>query len=687
MSLKIGISQHIEILVNRLDFLKSKRGSIIAISGEEGFGKTYLCKVFAEKSKQLIPEMNIIIEKLPEPIGNFNISQMQSLKPFSNALEQLFMGKGYKSESAKSKFYKRVGLTLLASVPIIDSFFYAAKELTKDWSDYKKEQAQEFKIQSSHQVYSVLLEKLKEISSSKPLMIIFDDFHFADAQSIEFLNFLSKELQSLPIMFVITYKKSMLNTFASPLLSLLKLNEENPNFSYIELKEFNRDEINSIIPYFISNYKYNEEFEKWLYENSFGVPGVLVEYLNYFSSHNPFRSDGSLIDNFRTSEFLPSSLHAAFSKTVEKLSDEEKNILSICSAEGREFTVLISSNLLNTDVLSAIKKLKLIQQKYGIIRSLGPHKRYGVKTTLYEFTQAFYKKFFENLLEYEEKVVLHGQISAILKERYNSATNEFEKQEIAPYLAAHSIESGDIETAKSMLLVTARSAQRYGSKEILKEIYDKFNELGFDEQSDDPDVIAIKQIFNGNFIGDVEDQSSSKVELQGEDNTISIQIDLQNIRKVLVEYFHQHRYNELVNYANEIFEKYEEKINSIDKAQLLAIVLRAYVELEEFTLAEKVLNEALEIVKDYRHPVTDCFVYNAAAVYYYWSGYKEKAYSYLQKAAKKTLNLSAELKLLTLANIAMIYKDEQPQKAKIYLESVRKLANKLNFSEFVEEVI
>ncbi len=685
--IKIGISQHVDLLIKSLDLLKSNRGSIIAIQGEEGFGKTHLCNVFAEKSKQMMSDLNIIIEKLPSPIGDFNISQMQSLKPFSNALEKIITGQSYESETAKSKFYKRVGLTILASVPIIDTFFYAAKELSKDWSEYKKEKASEFRTNTSQQVFAVLYDKLRDLTSNQSLMLIFDDFHFADAQSIELLNYLSKKLETLPIIFVITYKKSILKTIASPLFNFLKSNENNSDVTFIELREFNKDEIKSLIPYFINNYKFSEEFEQWLYENTFGVPGVLSEYLHYFAEHRPFKEDGNLIDNFQSLDFMPSSIHSAFSKTVEKLSDEEKNILSICSAEGREFTVLITSKLLNTDVLTAIKKLKLIQQKFGIVKSLGPQKRYGVKTTIYEFTQAFYKKYFENLLEYEEKVAIHGQISAILKERYEATTNEYEREEIAPYLAAHSLEAGDKETAKSMLLVTARGAQKYGNKEIIKDIYNKFSELGFDANADDPDTIAIKQIFNGYIVGDSENKATDNASGIANLDASNKRLDLQSVRKAMVDYFHQNRFNEVINYANEIFDSNSGSINPIDKAQLLAIVVRSYIELKEFALAEKSLNEALEIIKDYRNPIADCFVYNSAAIYYYNTGYKDRAFSYLTKAAKKTLNLSSELKLLTLANIANFYKEEQPEKAKIYTESARKLAEKLNFKQLADEII
>ncbi len=80
-------------------------------------------------------------------------------------------------------------------------------------------------------------------------------------------------------------------------------------------------------------------------------------------------------------------------------------------------------------------------------------------------------------MEFEENTALHGQIAALLKQRYNEADAESIKSQIAPYLAAHSSESGDEQTAKEMMLKTAEGALEMGNADMVNSIYNSFKDL------------------------------------------------------------------------------------------------------------------------------------------------------------------------------------------------------------------
>ncbi|MFC2130926.1 hypothetical protein ACFLSQ_05790 [Bacteroidota bacterium] len=343
-------------------------------------------------------------------------------------------------------------------------------------------------------------------------------------------------------------------------------------------------------------------------------------------------------------------------------------------------------------MLTTIKKLRSLQQNTGIIRSIGAHTRYGVKTTIYEFAQAFYKKYFESQLEYEENVALHGQIAAFLKQKYNEAESEALKQEIAPYLAAHSIESGDEETAKSMLLISARAAQRYGNADIVKDVYDRFTELGAitEEDKTNPDVMAFNEIMKNIENG----ESAVLTDDNGNDNGLSngsgsseAQQDFIAIRKIIVEYYHNNRFNEAVDYALDYLNKNEEELRSSEKAQLFALMIKSYTESGQVELAEKYSMQAIELIEEHHDPIAECFVMNSLAVLRYNQNRKDEMFRYLKRAAQKAISLSPELRLLTLSNIALLTEEDEPLKSRRYYESVRKLASALNFEQFAEQVL
>jgi predicted ATPase len=691
MNKHIGIAKHIATLDKCLNDFKEGKGSILAVSGEEGYGKTYLLEAFAERAHEIMPSAKIIIEKNVSPIGSFNIANIQPLLPFIRVMEKILLGETYDKSSAMAKFMKSAGLTFLASVPVIDTLFYAVKEFSRDWRQYQKDKSSEKRGKSASSTTKEFFDTFSSMADKKQLIIMLDDFHWSDAQSVELLDLLAENIASIQIIIVVAYRKSIIDSQASPLISFVsdKVNKV-PNIIGIELTELSKNDISHLIASNFVNYNANETFEEWLYNNSFGVPGVVAEYIRYFKVHSPFNSDGSLNDNFFNSDYLPATIHSAFSKTIEKLGDEDKNILSICASEGRECTAIVISNLLNTDVLTTIKKLRSLQQKSGIIRSIGAHNRYGVKTTIYEFTQAFYKKYFESLLEYEEYVALHGQISAFLKTKYNEAEAESTKHEIAPYLAAHSLEAGDEETAKSMLLVSAQAAQKFGNSKIIKDVFERFSELGVITDEDNPDAIAIKEIMRNLESSEKSEKPTNGItsdEISTDGNYIVASQDFIAVRKVVVEYYHKNRYNEAVEYALNYLNKNEEDLRSSEKAQLLALIIKSYLEAGQTELAENYSDKALKLIEQHNDPIAECFVMNAMALLRYKQGRTEEMMSYLRKAAQKAIILSPELRLLTLSNIAILTEEQEPTKARRYFESVRRLSAALNYEQLAKQVL
>ena len=687
----IGIEEHIKIFNDKLLDLKSNKGAIFCISGEEGYGKSNLINMIAESASEKLKDIKVVIIKIQAPIGNFNLGQIQPLMPFTKTMEKLITGETFNKSSALSHFLKNAGITMLASVPLIDTVFYAVKELGRDWREYQKDKSTEIKSKSKNTATRDFFDSLLSIANKSPLVICIDDFQWADVQSIELLNLFADNISEIPILLVLSYRKSILDSIASPMLEFISNKINNKTIFNLELKEFQKEEISRLAKIYIPNYKVNLSFENWLFDNTYGVPAVVIEYLKYFAENNPLDEKGELIENFYNQDFLPSNIYVNFSKSIENLSESDRNILSICSAEGREFTALVSSQLINKDILTTIKKLKHLQLKTGIIKSIGAHIRYGVKTTIYEFTQAFYKKYFEDNLEYEEKVALHGQIASVLKQKYQEADTDALKSQIAPYLAAHSVESGDNETAKSMILHSAKTAKEFGNKEIVDELFDRFNALdnGNNLDEDNPDYMAFKEIITnfGDKLNAVDNglPDTDNENLPTNSGGGYIQ-DFSSVRKIAVEYYHKKKYGEAADYALNYYNKNIDDLRSAEKAQLLSLAIKSYLEINDMSSANRYAEIALKLVTDNNDPIAECFVMNTLAIYKYYLNDVDTAIEYLKRAANKSILLSPELKLLTLTNIALISDEIEPGKSNKYYQTIRTLTNKLNFEYFAEEV-
>lgn len=641
--------------------IKLGRGHVIGIEGEAGTGKTYLMKHILEKVRDDEDVISLMVEN-EAPIGKFNVSNLQPLKPFSAAMESLLEGT-YKS--AKDRFKKRLGISILASLPITGEIFYAVKEISKDWRDYKKDKSRE-KSESKVSAIDEFYDAYVSYSNKTPLVLLLDDMQWSDASSVELLRKLNEDAYEIPILIIYSYRKSDTNKPSIPLYSYI-LSDKSYHEKF-ELEGFTKNEVHQFFDRNLENYKENEDLLNWAIEKSFGNPGILNEYLRYFKKHKIFNKEGELIADLNDVS-MPVSASAALASNIEDLSKDERNLLAICSSEGREFTAYMIAKLLNTDVLEVIRRLRDLAANSEIIRSTGAHIRYGVKTTVYQFTQGFYYEYFEDSLEYEEYLSLHGQIVKELKQIYDAADEE-QKEMIAPYLAAHSRESENEELANEMMAVSAGIAGKYTDSNLLSGAFEGY----LPEQKEESETEETEQLTTQTGVGGpgvpAIDEGDTFVALRGK----------------VVENILENQYQQAVSTAESYYSESFDRLNLLEKIQLLSMISRSYIGIKDFDNASTKIKEAEKLTSDVKEPQAECFILNTLSLMYAEQGRQHEAIRCLRKAAMMSLSLPEELKLLTLTNISKISADTDPEKSKSYAEVARKMAENLNYYQFLEMI-
>lgn len=650
----IGIDKELQLFQEKLSLLKAGKGSVIAIEGEGGVGKSFLMVEMMKIARKDDEIISLMIEN-EAPIGNFNVSNLQQLKPFSTAMDSLIEGS---HKSAKDRFKKRLGISILASLPITGEIFYAVKEISKDWKDYKKESSQE-KTDDKLTAIDEFYNAFSSFAHKAALVIMIDDMQWADASSVEMIRRFADN--NVPILFIFSYRRSDFSDPSIPLVPLII--SENHEIKRITLKNFDNVEVEKYLKANLSDYKHNKEFLKWVVDKSFGNAGILNEYLRYFDKNPPFNATGELIINLNDVN-MPVTASAALVENIRNLSDDEKNLLAICSAEGREFSVYMMSKLLNTDVMNIIKKLRNITQKSSIIRSIGVNFRYGVKTTIYQFTQAFYFEYFHNSLEYEERVTLHGIVTKELKELYDHSSAE-DQEQIAPYLVAHSKESENEELAEKMT-------------EVSKTISEKYNPVIGSDAGESKST-------GGSGLNGVADDGG---ELSGTVivGSLSNEFDFVVARNEVLDEIFASRYESAISKAENIFDTNVSRLKLMERVQLLSIIAKSYISIQDYNTAESKINEATQLIKETPNEQAECFILNTTALLDAEQGRHSQAMEKLQLAARLSMKLPKELKLLTITNISKILESKDPELSNNYKKAAMKLADSLNYIDFKEAI-
>lgn len=691
----VGLRSYSELIRSRFQQAARGKGSIIAVRAESGYGKTSLLTLIDEETDPKNSPIATAYSAAAPPIGKIDISNMQPLLTIAKALEALSADK---KTSPEKRFAYNLGMTMLSSLPIAGEVFYAVKEVGRDYRDFKKDKSSR-NLKNVSSITADYYDSIKKYLEKTPLALLLDDMQWADAHTMELLTHFAEEISALPLVIVYAYRPSALQGKVLPLTAFVnKRKTDDDNHATIELPGLSNSSIRELAGMYLPGYAPSQKFEDWLMVKSLGAPAIVAEYLKFFKTHSPFDEKGEFKELDQRTDFLPASMQAAFAGAVESLTEDELNLLAICSAEGIEFTALIVSQLLNTDILTTIRKLRGLQNKTDFFQSIGPKIRYGSKTTVYKFSQGFYQSFFENQLEYEEYQALHGQIAAILKQKFDeSATSEVQNQ-IAPYLAAHSAESGDRETAKEMMLLAAEGAEDMGASGVVEDIYDNFVTISdqtrqFEENDDGtqrPESAEESAFAKLMHKGELEAQLPGVGDIafaKGMGGGYPVQSEAFDYPAERAEVVRLYEQGDLLAAANRAMSAVEdERLAGPEQIQMLTIAARAFTDLEDYARAEELLNRSLSQLENYPDLQAECFALNAAALTASARGKFDEANEFLERAARKSIALSPQLRLLTVANIANILKDYAPERAAKYLKAARQLAANLQFHEFAKDL-
>ncbi len=660
--------------------LNKNKGGTLAIEGETGFGKSHTINFLYEQVKNSEKIAAVLVDN-QSPINDINIGNIQPLQPFAKAIRDIIES----NKSAKKKFMLNLGMTTLASLPLIGEIFYAVKEFRRDWREYKKDKETETK-DDINQLVSDFHDTILTFSEKQPVLIFLDNMQYADKLSVQLLNELIASSNNYPVAVIFTYRKEEAKNGLNELIKHYLQN--NDVFHHYTLKPLDIDEIREFCKVYISNFKPNSLFEEWLLEKTRGVPGLLSGYIEHFKHHPPFDANGKLKYDLDNTDIFPENINTALENILEELNDDEIDLLGICANENAEFSAYLIAHLLNTDIVNTIKKLRVIQNKVNVIKSLGPKNKYGVKTTVYKFTQEYYFKYFENLLEYEEKISIHGQIAAFLKQKLESTQNENLRNELAPYVAAHSIVSEDEETAKEMLVLTAQAANEIEGHEIVEQAFAAYQNIsGGSSESDDAGDrnifnALLNQKGNGPYAAVIDGNISEQYSTADE----SYPIDFRFIRRSIVDEFHKGNYQKAVQLVDTYLSTHKKTLKPSEISQLLSIAARCYVELENLETAKEYLERAMSELENYKEPIPEAFALNVSSIINIEEGKDEEAYAELKKAAKKSMYLPPEIKLITIANIALFLKKHDPKQAEKYFQILRKMTHQLHYEGLAEDI-
>src|SRR5271165_6326031 len=379
-------------------------GQIVLISGEAGIGKSRLSAWLAEQVAAT-PHTRLRYQCSP-------YHRDSALYPF---VQQFERAAGIaQQEPAEAKLEKLESVLGLATRALNEVAPLIAAMLSIP-TGARYPPLNLSPAQQRRQTLSALLDQMEGLAKRQPVLMLFEDAHWADATSLEVLDLAIERVRRLPVLFIVTSRPE----FEAPWKGL-------PDVAEIALTRFERAEAEALVERVIGGRKLPAEVLAQIVAKTDGVPLFVEELTKAVLESGFLIEDGEAyrLDRPLPPLAIPSTLQDSLMARLDRLATV-KEIAQIGAAIGREFSYGLLNAVVGRDEPTLRAALAQLEDSELVFRhGAPPAARYTFKHALVQDTA------YESLLK-SRRQILHRKIAETLREQFPDVV------EAEPELLAH----------------------------------------------------------------------------------------------------------------------------------------------------------------------------------------------------------------------------------------------------------
>ena len=230
------------------------------------------------------------------------------------------------------------------------------------------------------------------------LLIILEDIDLADEATIELTSFLSRKLESEPILFLVSCSNIPLVFTSTARIG--------KGYQEVNLRPLSRFQISELITLMVDIDK--PVLFDFVYKNCAGNPLFIKEILSCLINKNVINLERGEVDEKKLNNVsFPSSLKEITKWVLDDLEQDAIELLKIGALKGEKFTPKLLTTVSG-------KKGKLVEREIGVLLKKGLILQEG---TMYKFSRIIYRDQIKEKIGKNEGKILHQKIARYLEKR------------------------------------------------------------------------------------------------------------------------------------------------------------------------------------------------------------------------------------------------------------------------------
>ena len=460
----VGRDEEFELLLRRWQRAKSGEGQVVLLSGEAGIGKSRLTAALLEN---LATEPHARLRYFCSPQHTNN-----ALYPIIGQMEHA-AGLVH-DDTPQARLDKLDAALAQTSTSIEDAALFA--EMLSLPNDGRYPALELTPERRRQRTLDALILQVQALTRSSPVLIIFEDAHWADPTSLEVLSRAVDRIAALPALLIVMFRPE----FDPPWIG-------QPHVTALPINRLAQGEVVAIIDHLVGKKELRADVMAEIVERTDGNP-LFVEELTKAVLEAESERDGRRIVTAVPSPGLavPGSLHASLMAQLDRLGPA-KELAQIGAAIGREFSHALLAALVRkpeAELGSALDRL--IAAGLLFRQGVPPHAKYLFKHSLVQDVA------YGNLLR-SKRHQLHAEIAGILESQFRDTIDS------SPGLLSHHYKSaGKFDRAIPYSIRAGDvAASRYASSEATvhyQAAFDMASELQASDEAGNARVQAVLKL-------------------------------------------------------------------------------------------------------------------------------------------------------------------------------------------------
>jgi predicted ATPase len=402
----VGREQELDALAHEFDRALRGKARLVVVSGEAGAGKTTLVEAFVRQLAERGEPVRVGRGRCSERLAG-----SEAYLPVLEALDSL-----QKNEQLGS-----VSRLIRALAPS----WYAQLMPPSDNDSSAARLAAETVGGSQERLKREIASLLEEIGRIQPVILWFDDVHWADPSTTDLIGYLARRLDTTRLLILATVRPSELAQGRHPFLSL-------------KLDLVGRGQCREIVPSYLDEasidryialqfpeHNFSAGLARLVHERTEGNPLFMTDLLRDLRRrHSIQQKDGRWIIAEELSSIareLPESVRSLIQRKLDALDDADRRLLSAASVQGMDFDSAVVAGALQIDEEEVETRLERLERDFALVRFIRELDLPNRSLTLhYRFAHHVYQNACYEGLRATRKAALSRAIAERLVQRYGN---------------------------------------------------------------------------------------------------------------------------------------------------------------------------------------------------------------------------------------------------------------------------